>query len=109
MVACGGAITRLAANISDADLLYIIMRIPMTLLGFLLTFSNQLIYSARSFALEICAPSSLPDQVGRRAGDVGRRGVDLVRGHSRYYSSAGSGGKKQPNPGGLNLWMTEGG
>jgi len=42
---------------------FFIMRIPMTLLGFLLTFSNQLIYSSRSFALEICAPSSLPDQV----------------------------------------------
>ena len=39
-----------------------IMRLPMTVLGVLFTFASQLIYSSRSFALELCAPSSLADQ-----------------------------------------------
>ncbi|MEA4909063.1 MAG: cytochrome c oxidase assembly protein [Anaerolineaceae bacterium] len=47
-----------------AQLVYLlIMRIPMTLLGVWIGFANSLIYSPRaSFALEICAPSSLSDQ-----------------------------------------------
>ena len=46
------------------QILYLfIMRIPMTILGILITFANQLIYTSRSFALEICAPSSLSDQL----------------------------------------------
>ena len=39
-----------------------IVRLPMTLLGVMLSFANQILYSARSFALEICAPSSISDQ-----------------------------------------------
>jgi len=39
-----------------------IMRLPMAFLGILLTFANKLIYTSSSFALEICAPSSLQDQ-----------------------------------------------
>ncbi len=45
------------------QILYLfITRLPMTVLGIILTFADKLIYSARSFALELCAPSSLPDQ-----------------------------------------------
>lgn len=45
------------------QLLYLfLIRLPMTLLGVIFTFSDQLIYTARSFALEICAPSSISDQ-----------------------------------------------
>jgi cytochrome c oxidase assembly factor CtaG len=45
------------------QLLYIfVTRLPMTVLGIILTLADKLIYSARSFALELCAPSSLPDQ-----------------------------------------------
>ena len=40
-----------------------LVRVPTVLLGSLLTFADKLIYSSRSFALEICAPSSLSDQV----------------------------------------------
>ncbi len=39
-----------------------IIRLPMTLVGNLFTFAGKLIYTSRSFSLEICAPSSLPDQ-----------------------------------------------
>jgi cytochrome c oxidase assembly factor CtaG len=39
------------------------MRIPISLLGIFMTFAETLIYTSRSFALEICAPSSLTDQV----------------------------------------------
>ena len=38
------------------------MRLPMTALGVLITFSSKFIYSSRSISLEICAPSSLADQ-----------------------------------------------
>jgi len=45
------------------QLLYLFLgRLPMTLLGILFTFADQIIYASRSFALEICAPSSLSDQ-----------------------------------------------
>ncbi len=40
----------------------LIVRLPMTGLGIGFTFANQLIYISRSFALEICAPSSVSDQ-----------------------------------------------
>jgi cytochrome c oxidase assembly factor CtaG len=40
-----------------------LVRIPTVILGVLMTFADKLIYSSRSFALEICAPSSLSDQV----------------------------------------------
>ena len=39
-----------------------IMRAPMMLLGIMFTFADKLIYTSRSFSLEICAPSSLSDQ-----------------------------------------------
>jgi cytochrome c oxidase assembly factor CtaG len=46
-----------------ARILYLfVMRVPMVILGAMITFADQLIYSSRSFALEICAPSSLTDQ-----------------------------------------------
>ena len=45
------------------QLLYLfVTRLPMTVLGIILTLADELIYSSRSFALELCAPSSLPDQ-----------------------------------------------
>lgn len=45
------------------QLLYLfIMRLPMTVLGIMFTFADSLIYTARSFSLEICAPSSISDQ-----------------------------------------------
>lgn len=45
------------------QLLYLFaMRVPMAILGAFLTFAEGLIYTARSFALEICAPSSITDQ-----------------------------------------------
>lgn len=45
------------------QLLYLfIMRLPMTVLGIMFTFADRLIYTARSFSLEICAPSSISDQ-----------------------------------------------
>lgn len=45
------------------QLLYlVVVRIPMTVVGIILTIVDKLIYNARSFALELCAPSSLPDQ-----------------------------------------------
>jgi cytochrome c oxidase assembly factor CtaG len=45
------------------QLLYIFLtRLPMTVLGIILTLADELIYSARSFALELCAPSTLLDQ-----------------------------------------------
>jgi cytochrome c oxidase assembly factor CtaG len=37
-------------------------RLPTAILGIIITFADRLIYSARSFALELCAPSSLSDQ-----------------------------------------------
>lgn len=40
----------------------IAMRFPMAVLGILFTLSSRLFYRSRSFALEICAPASLPDQ-----------------------------------------------
>ncbi len=40
----------------------IAMRFPMAVLGILFTLSSRLFYRTRSFALEICAPASLPDQ-----------------------------------------------
>jgi len=39
-----------------------IMRAPMMLLGIMFTFVDKLIYTSRSFSLEICAPSSISDQ-----------------------------------------------
>ena len=46
-----------------AQLAYMfLVRVPTVLLGIINTFANQLIYTARSFALEICAPSSVSDQ-----------------------------------------------
>jgi putative membrane protein len=39
-----------------------VTRLPMAAVGIVLTFAGRLIYSSRSFALELCAPSSLPDQ-----------------------------------------------
>jgi cytochrome c oxidase assembly factor CtaG len=39
-----------------------VMRLPMTIVGILFTFADKFIYTARSFSLEICAPSSLSDQ-----------------------------------------------
>ena len=39
-----------------------IIRIPMVIVGTFFTFANNLIYTARSFSLEICAPSSISDQ-----------------------------------------------
>jgi cytochrome c oxidase assembly factor CtaG len=39
-----------------------VMRLPMTVLGILFTFADKLIYTSRSFSLEICAPSSISDQ-----------------------------------------------
>ena len=39
-----------------------VMRLPMTIVGILFTFAGKLIYTSRSFSLEICAPSSLSDQ-----------------------------------------------
>jgi cytochrome c oxidase assembly factor CtaG len=45
-------------------LVYIfLVRVPTVLVGVMFTFADQLIYASRSFALEICAPSSLSDQV----------------------------------------------
>jgi cytochrome c oxidase assembly factor CtaG len=45
------------------QLLYLfVTRLPMTIVGIMLTFADKLIYSSRSFALELCAPSSLLDQ-----------------------------------------------
>jgi cytochrome c oxidase assembly factor CtaG len=45
------------------QLLYLfITRLPTTFVGIMLTFADKLIYSSRSFALELCAPSSLGDQ-----------------------------------------------
>jgi cytochrome c oxidase assembly factor CtaG len=38
------------------------VRMPMTLLGIVLSFSNKLLYTSRSFAAELCAPSSISDQ-----------------------------------------------
>jgi putative membrane protein len=38
------------------------IRIPMVILGTFYTFDNNLIYLLRSFALDICAPSSISDQ-----------------------------------------------
>jgi cytochrome c oxidase assembly factor CtaG len=46
-----------------AQILYLfLLRVPMTIIGVIFAFSEQLIYLSRSFALEICAPSSLSDQ-----------------------------------------------
>ncbi len=39
-----------------------IIRVPMVIVGSFFIFANSLIYTSRSFALEICAPSSIPDQ-----------------------------------------------
>ena len=39
-----------------------ILKVPMVILGSFFTFASGLIYTSRSFALEICAPSSLADQ-----------------------------------------------
>ena len=38
------------------------LKAPMVILGSFFTFANGLIYTSRSFALEICAPSSISDQ-----------------------------------------------
>jgi cytochrome c oxidase assembly factor CtaG len=38
------------------------LKVPMVILGSFFTFANSLIYTSRSFALEICAPSSISDQ-----------------------------------------------
>jgi putative membrane protein len=40
----------------------LVMRIPMAALGIGLSFATRLVYTARSFALELCAPSSVADQ-----------------------------------------------
>jgi len=46
-----------------AQLAYMfLVRVPTVLLGIIITFADKLIYTARSFALEICAPSSVSDQ-----------------------------------------------
>jgi cytochrome c oxidase assembly factor CtaG len=46
-----------------AQLIYLfVMRFRMFSLGIIFTFANRLIYSSRSFALELCAPSSVSDQ-----------------------------------------------
>jgi putative membrane protein len=48
---------------SPVQLMYLFLtRLPMAVVGILFTFADQLIYNSRSFALELCAPSSLPDQ-----------------------------------------------
>ena len=39
-----------------------IIRIPMVIVGTFFIFATNLIYTSRSFALEICAPSSIADQ-----------------------------------------------
>ena len=39
-----------------------VVRVPMILLGIILTFASKLLYTSRSFAAELCAPSSLTDQ-----------------------------------------------
>lgn len=45
------------------QLIYLfVVRLPMTALGILFTFADRIIYTSRSFSLEICAPSSLSDQ-----------------------------------------------
>jgi cytochrome c oxidase assembly factor CtaG len=45
------------------QLLYLfVTRLPMTVLGIIFTLADHLIYNTRSFALELCTPSSLPDQ-----------------------------------------------
>jgi putative membrane protein len=45
------------------QMLYLfIIRLPMALLGIMLSLADQLIYSPSSFALEICAPASVSDQ-----------------------------------------------
>ena len=86
---------------------FFIMRIPMTLLGFLMTFSTELIYTARSFALEICAPSSLPDQVVGGLVMWAGGGVILFAAFSvlffRWFR-----GTDFPNPGELNHRIIEG-
>jgi putative membrane protein len=60
-----------------AQLLYLfLMRLPMALLGALLTFADRLIYNARPFGVEICAPASLGDQ--QAAGVVMWSGGGLI-------------------------------
>lgn len=45
------------------QLLYLfVIRVPMVIVGSFFIFADALIYTSRSFALEICAPSSIPDQ-----------------------------------------------
>ena len=45
------------------QLLYLfIIRLPMTVVAIIFTSANRVIYTARSFSLEICAPSSISDQ-----------------------------------------------
>ena len=39
-----------------------VARLPMTMVGIMLSLADKLIYTSRSFALELCAPASLPDQ-----------------------------------------------
>ncbi|MEJ2305791.1 MAG: cytochrome c oxidase assembly protein [Anaerolineales bacterium] len=39
-----------------------VVRVPMILLGIIITFASKLLYTSRSFAAELCAPSSLTDQ-----------------------------------------------
>jgi putative membrane protein len=41
-----------------------LMRLPMMIMGAFLTFADRLIYTARPFGVEICAPASLADQQG---------------------------------------------
>lgn len=46
-----------------AQILYLfLLRVPMAIIGVIFAFSENLIYQSRSFASEICAPSSLADQ-----------------------------------------------
>jgi len=53
--------------------------LPTTLLGALFTFATGLIYSGRSFAFELCAPASLPDQqLGGLVMWLGSAAIDLV-------------------------------
>jgi cytochrome c oxidase assembly factor CtaG len=49
--------------IHPVQIIYLfVVRVPMILLGIILSFSNKLLYTSRSFAAELCAPSSLSDQ-----------------------------------------------
>ena len=67
------------------QLLYLfLIRVPMVILGAFFTFANILIYTSRSFALEICAPSSISDQqagglvMGVVSGFIGLAALTIV-------------------------------